>query len=59
MTITLYLCGTDEDDAEETFPFFDSLESADSYARDNRPCKVYAVDAEIHFETKELVYEVT
>lgn len=58
MTITLYLCGTDEDDAEGTFPF-DSLESADSYAHDNRPCKVYAVDAEIHFGTKELLYEVT
>lgn len=58
MTITLYLCGVDEDDAEETLPF-DSLESADSYARNNRPCKVYAVDAEIHFETKELLYEVT
>lgn len=50
MPITVYLVGTDIDDACSTFPF-DSYESADDYSRDNPGTRVYEVDAVIDFST--------
>lgn len=44
--ITLYLVGTDEDDAQQNLPF-DSEESAQSFADDNEGTVVYAVSATI------------
>lgn len=52
MEITLYLVGTDADDAQENFPF-DSAESAESYAQDNPDTYVYTVTATIDFSTIE------
>lgn len=52
MDITLYLVGTDEDNARETFPF-DSYESAQSYSDDNEGTEVFIVNATIDFSTIE------
>jgi hypothetical protein len=54
MDITLYLVGTDEDDAQQNFPF-DSAESAQSYADDNPGTLVFSVTAFIDFSTIEPV----
>ena len=52
MDITLYLVGTDSDDAQSNFPF-DSFESAESYQQDNPGTKIYSVTARIDFSTME------
>lgn len=44
MDITLYLVGTDEEDAFGTFPFSDE-DSAESYQRDNPGTQIYTVSA--------------
>lgn len=48
--ITLYLVGENEDAAQENMPF-DSEESAESYAADNKGTRVFAVDAVIDFSS--------
>lgn len=53
MEITLYLVGTDADDACTNFPF-DSFESAESYQADNPDTEIYSVQAFIDFTTVEL-----
>ena len=53
MPITVYLVGTDVDDACSTFPF-DSYESADDYSRDNPGTWIYEVEAIIDFSTIKL-----
>lgn len=47
---TLYLVGTDADDAQSKLPF-DSAESAQSYQADNPGTKLYRVDAVIDFSS--------
>lgn len=54
MRITLWLVGTNADDAQGNFPF-DSEESAASFANDNPGTKVYSVYADIDFSTIEEV----
>lgn len=53
MELTIYLVGTDVDDACETFPF-DSYESARSFADDNPGSNIYTVQANVDFTTIEL-----
>lgn len=50
MDITLYLVGTDQDEAEANFPF-DSISSARSFADDNPGTQVFSVTATIDFNT--------
>lgn len=54
MEITLYLVGSDADNAQENFPF-DSYESAQSYADDGEEdhLMVFTVSATIDFSTIE------
>ena len=54
MEITLYLVGTDADDAQQNLPF-DSAESAEDFMADNPGTKLYAVTATIDFSTIEEV----
>lgn len=51
--LTLWLVGTDKEDASERFPF-DSYESAKSYADDNDGMKIWAATARLDFSTMEL-----
>lgn len=55
MNITLYLVGTDIENAETNFPF-DSLESADSYIFDNPGMQVFSVVATMDLSSIEPVY---
>ena len=50
MTITLYLVGTDAEDAAEGL-IFDSIESAESYQQDNPGLTIYEASATIHTDT--------
>lgn len=52
MEITLWLVGTDADDAQTNFPFH-SPESAQSYADDTPGNKLFTVTATIDFSTIE------
>jgi hypothetical protein len=54
MDITLYLVGTDEEDALNRMPF-DSVESASSYADDNPGTHIYSVYALVYEESIEEV----
>lgn len=50
--ITLYLVGTDEEDAKGNL-LFDSMESAESCAQDNGGLNVYTVTAHVDLSTIE------
>lgn len=54
MDITLYLVGTDKDDAQGNMPF-DGPESATSYMDDNPGNRLFTVTARIDFATIEEV----
>jgi hypothetical protein len=54
MEVTVYLVGTDADDAQTNFPF-DSEESASSYADDNGGLDVFTCTAYLDFSTIEKV----
>lgn len=51
--ITVYLVGTDEDDAQGGWPF-DSYRSAREFQLDNPGTKIWSVGATIDFDTMEL-----
>lgn len=54
MEITLYLVGTDADDAQLNQPF-ESWGEAESYRKENPGTKVFSVEAVIDFTTIEEV----
>ena len=54
LDITVYLVGTDEDDAQEN-AFFDSWGEAESYRKEHPGTKVFSVEGRIDFTTIEEV----